>query len=339
MATGLLSGTFMPPHAGHQLLVDFARAYVDELVILCFAYDDDPIAPSARAAWLRELFPGADVRLVDLEHLRDPQAATDTNWSQFLRAEFPGGVEYVFGSEPVCARIADVLGARYLVLDGDRELVAARGEDIRSDPLGNWEFLPGCVRPYYVKRVCLYGPHSANRSALAEQLAIHYDTVAAYEYARRNFNGEPQDLDADMLVALAQAQVASEAALARQANRVLICDSDPLTMQVWSKLLVGEVAGSLRDLAERQSYDLHLLLDVDVPWLDPELGFLSQSGGARALNDHSDEAFNAFREALILSERRYLRLSGEHDFRFRTACDAIDNLLRETPVATETAES
>ena len=33
MASGLVIGKFMPPHAGHQYLIDFAREFVEELTV------------------------------------------------------------------------------------------------------------------------------------------------------------------------------------------------------------------------------------------------------------------------------------------------------------------
>ena len=44
--TGLIIGKFMPPHLGHQYLVDFARNYVDELNVLVCSLKSEPIPDS-----------------------------------------------------------------------------------------------------------------------------------------------------------------------------------------------------------------------------------------------------------------------------------------------------
>ena len=62
MTRGFLLGKFMPPHAGHQMLIDSARAMVDDLTILVCWLPDDPVPGPQRLAWMRELFP--DCRVV-----------------------------------------------------------------------------------------------------------------------------------------------------------------------------------------------------------------------------------------------------------------------------------
>ena len=323
MATGMLIGTFMPPHAGHQFLVDFARAWADELTLLCYVRDADPVPADLRKAWLREMFVGIEIRMVsaDLPDTKDDAAAVNAAWTKHLCEQFPDGVDYVFGSEPVCAHIAAVLDAQYMALDHHREMVAAHGSDIRENPIANWQYLPAVARAHYVKRVCLYGPGAEGKTALAEQLATHYQSVAALEFGRRALElsgGKCSEYDLERIT---RAQLASEDALARQANRVLICDTDPLAMSVWSQLRFGHCSDVLRTLASERSYDLYLLVDVDVPWTGEPDNFF---------NDQSPEAFDLFRGALIREDRRYLRLDGDYDTRFRIACDGIDNLIGQT---------
>lgn len=47
-----------------------------------------------------------------------------------------------------------------------------------------WQYLPPVVRPYYAKRVCIYGPESTGKSTLTIDLARHFQTVFVEEYAR-----------------------------------------------------------------------------------------------------------------------------------------------------------
>lgn len=54
---GFLLGKFMPPHAGHMLLCEGARALVDELTVLVCSLPGDPIESELRLAWMRELLP------------------------------------------------------------------------------------------------------------------------------------------------------------------------------------------------------------------------------------------------------------------------------------------
>ena len=72
-------------------------------------------------------------------------------------------------------------------------------------------------------------------------------------------------------------------ALARQANRLLICDTDLLTTCVWSDFLFGDCPDCVRQEALRRRYDLYLLTDIDVPWIDDTQRYLAQlREGARS---------------------------------------------------------
>ena len=42
-STGMVLGKFLPPHIGHQYLVDFARNYVDALTVVVGTLKAEPI--------------------------------------------------------------------------------------------------------------------------------------------------------------------------------------------------------------------------------------------------------------------------------------------------------
>ena len=72
MTRGLVLGKFLPPHAGHVYLCEFARNYVDELTIVVGTLAREPIAGTTRFAWMRELFPFDRVVHLTDENPQDP---------------------------------------------------------------------------------------------------------------------------------------------------------------------------------------------------------------------------------------------------------------------------
>jgi nicotinamide riboside kinase len=64
---------------------------------------------------------------------------------------------------------------------------------------------------------------------------------------------------------IAAGQVESEDRLAREANRVLFCDTDLLTTQVYSEVFFGACPEAVAAEARRRRYDLYLWLSADVP--------------------------------------------------------------------------
>jgi NadR type nicotinamide-nucleotide adenylyltransferase len=119
---------------------------------------------------------------------------------------------------------------------------------------------------------------------------------------------------------IARGQIAAEEALAREANRVLFCDTDPLATTIWSEALFGACAPEIRAAADGRRYALTLLLDVDVPWVaDP----------VRYLPDERRSFFDRCARALDAHGRRWIRITGAWDARFEQARAAVDALLEE----------
>ncbi len=318
--TGMVLGKFMPPHLGHVYLVEFARNYVAQLTVVVGTLRAEPIPGELRFRWMRELFPDVNVVHLTDENPQEPKEHPDfwRIWHDSLMRVLPGRPDFVFASEDYGWKLAEVLSARFVPVDRARGVMPVSGTAVRRDPLGNWQYLPRCVRPYFVKRVCVFGPESTGKSTLTQQLAEHFQTVAVPEYARTLQEAQNNDLSPDDIPRIARGQIASEEALARAANRVLICDTDVLTTTIWSDVLYGSCPQWIRDEAERRTYDLYLLTDVDVPWVPDPLRYLPE-------NRHD---FHALCERALRNRGRpCVKLSGDWERRFRDACRAIEQLL------------
>ena len=324
MTTGLLLGKFLPPHQGHVFLADFARLFCDRLHVLVCTLDREPIPGHLRFAWMRELLPHPNVTL---HHVPDdvPQAPEEHPdfwplWRDLIRRYVREPIDLVIASESYGRTLADVLGARFIPCDPARDLVPVSGTMIRNDPLGYWQYIPAPVRPYFVKRVCLFGPESTGKSTLARDLARHYQTVYAHEYARPLLDLKAGRCDGDDFPLIARGQVATEEAMARQANRVLFCDTDPLLTVIWHRTLIGPAPGWLEELADARRYDLYLLLDVDVPWIDDDQRYFRDEAPRRVFLEQCEAE-------LRRRGRRYVLVSGTWERRLAEATRAVDALL------------
>ena len=128
------------------------------------------------------------------------------------------------------------------------------------------------------------------------------------------------EASADDIPRIARGQLATEEALAARARRVLFCDTDVATTVIWSRRLFGSCPAWIEEQAAARHYDLTLLLDVDVPWVDDAQRFLGEPG-ERA-------AFFAGCEAMLHDlGRPYLVVRGSWDERFAQAVAAVDALL------------
>jgi NadR type nicotinamide-nucleotide adenylyltransferase len=289
--TGFLLGKFLPPHRGHQYLIEFARNYVDRLTVLVCTIEQEPIPGRLRYQWMCEAFPG-----VDLVHHTDeiPQAPEEHPqfwdiWRASIRRHVPGRIDCVFASEDYGWRLAQELDARFVPVDRERRNVPVSGRAIREDPMAHWDELLPPVRPYYLKRVCVC---DSRDSSLAHDLAAHFRTVCVHAYDGGAVAG-PRDHDA--LMRMFAGQMAAEDALARQANRVLLCETDALTMAAWSEARLGSCPPALAAAAERRRFDLYLLAEGD--------------------------------ERLAASGHPFLGLRGTPETQFHQACAAIQQLI------------
>ncbi len=326
MTRGMVLGKFLPPHTGHVYLVDFARAYVDDLTVVVGTLAREPIAGELRVKWMRELFP--QVRVVHLtdENPQYPHEHPDfwAIWKASLLRVLPAPPDLVFASDSYGHELAAVLGASYVPVDAARAAVPICATKVREDPMAHWEYLPRCVRPHFLRRVCVFGPESTGKSTLAARLAAHYRTQWVPEYARGLLEGREGRVAAADMPLIAKGQHASETALAPSANRVLFCDTDPLATVLWSEALFGAVDTEVRAAGDAASYDLTLLTDVDVPFVpDP----------VRYLPDERASFFARCEEALTARGRPFVRLRGSWDERFAAACAAVDTLLARPEVS------
>jgi len=278
---GVLLGSFMPPHAGHQLLVETALQLVDQLTLIVFWRPDDPVPGPDRLRWLREMFPTARVLGNDAVVPRLPEEHPDfwALWREVVRAAHPEPIDRLFAFDLHGVRLARDLGAMPVLIDPDRLTLPISADEIRADPMRHWAYLPEPVRPFYARTICLHGPESTGKSTLAPLLAAHFETIFVPEYGRTYCELHGLDLTMAHLVAIAETHAAVTRAALRRCNRRLILDTDPLMTAAWADMLFDR-----RDPwfdAFTDTADLYLLLDTDLPWVDDGTRFFGDADRRR----------------------------------------------------------
>ena len=318
--TGMVLGKFLPPHAGHQYLIEFARSHVDDLTVVVGTLPSEPIDGRLRYPWMKEVAAGARVvHLPDTlpQHPDEHPRFWDV-WKAALERVLDRRPDRVFASESYGTPLAALFGAEFVPVDPARTALPVSGTAIRDDPFAHWDYLPACVRGHYARRVCVFGPESTGKSTLARRLAEHFNTVWVPEYARTLIEANQGRVDYDDIERIARGQAASEDALARRCNRLLVSDTDLIATLIWSDVLFHRVPPGLAERAIARRADLYLLCDVDVPWVDDIV---------RYLPEERRSFFERCKRELERHGCRYVEVRGDWDQRFESAARSVRSLL------------
>ena len=172
-----------------------------------------------------------------------------------------------------------------------------------------------------IVKIALFGPESTGKTTLSKQLAEHFKTVWAPEFARDYLQEkldqkgqicEPEDL---LPIAIGQTKMENEALLT--ANQFLFCDTCLLVTKVFSEIYYNFCDPALEKAARKHKYDLFFLTDVDVPWEKDTL---------RDSPENRSEVFTTFQKALVEYEKPFIILSGDSTTRFEKAIKIIEDL-------------
>jgi NadR type nicotinamide-nucleotide adenylyltransferase len=165
-----------------------------------------------------------------------------------------------------------------------------------------------------VIRVSLFGPESTGKTTLAQQLAVHYTTVAVPEYGRIYCEIFGNDCDAEDLRAIVRGQHLLEEAAARKAKRLMILDTDAVMTAVWSDVLLGQRLAELNDV---KAADFYMLADTDVPFEPDAIRYFPDQAERKRM-------FDLCRAELERRALPYVIVSGNREARLKTAIDAIN---------------
>lgn len=168
------------------------------------------------------------------------------------------------------------------------------------------------------KKIAVVGPESTGKSTITKLLAKHYDTLWVAEFARYYCAALTAPCTMQDEINMFHGQVAlEESILAITEKDFIFCDTTFLTVKIWSDEMLGETPQMVLDALTERTYDLYLLLDIDLPWQeDPLRDF-----------PHMREHFMAtWHKELKNLNANYVVIGGIED-RLQNAIAAVDQFL------------
>jgi HTH-type transcriptional regulator, transcriptional repressor of NAD biosynthesis genes len=116
----------------------------------------------------------------------------------------------------------------------------------------------------------------------------------------RNFI-KTNDFTVEDIVKIGRAQNLAVLEAEKESNKILFCDTDLITTQIYSDYYLNEIPEILYDLEKEIQYDAYFICDIDIPWV-PD--------GLRDLGHKREEMLAIFKNELEKRNIPYTKVSG-----------------------------
>lgn len=324
---GLVLGKFMPPQLGHLHLIDTAASQCKMLHVMICSDETQPIPGRLRYEWLKQIYIGRkDIEIIWCEDPNPPYPEFAESVESFYMDYWVPSVysyikklDVVFTSEFYGDEFARYLGVEHVMVDQPRHAYAVSATAIRNDPYGNWDFIPDNVKHYYMKKIVIMGPESTGKTTLVENLGKHFNAPTVEEFGRTYTSVVPSkemnamDFDA---IAVGHSMLIQSV----KPSKALFIDTEAMTTKIFGEMYLGESFKSevIEQIIDEQDFDLYLLLDIDVPWVDD---------GTRDFPTKRESHLNRIKAELESWGISYTLISGSYAERLEEAINAVEAIL------------
>jgi len=169
-----------------------------------------------------------------------------------------------------------------------------------------------------IKKVCITGPECTGKSDLSQYLATFYKTSWVQEYARAYLDKLNHAYQQSDLTKIAHGQLRMEDEWLNDTNRVMICDTNLLTIKIWSEFKFGNCDPEIISRMNSRVYHLYLLCNIDLPW---------QNDPQREHPDKREQLWSIYKNEIIKTGVPFVEISGDRTARTTRATEAINALL------------
>lgn len=165
------------------------------------------------------------------------------------------------------------------------------------------------------RKIVLTGPESTGKSTTAHAIIKATKIPIVWEYAREYLDIMSTRYQREDLDNIAKVQQFRET-IKSQLHPQIICDTDILTLYIWSKYKYGKASFQLRSMYESNDWDKkkYLLFAADIPW---------SADAQRENPQEREELYGIYEQALKDAGANYTIIKGTGQERVDAALKAI----------------
>ena len=170
-----------------------------------------------------------------------------------------------------------------------------------------------------MKKIILTGVESTGKTALAQSIAGYYKCPLVQEYSRIYLKDIGTSYQQTDLINILQGQFDLEADVIRDNHELMVCDTGPIVIKVWSLFKYGNVDPKIANAVKSYKADLFIIPNpVGVPFEEDKL---------RENRDSRDQLYQMYIDELIQLDIPFLIVTGSFEERLNQVIDAIDAIL------------
>jgi NadR type nicotinamide-nucleotide adenylyltransferase len=167
-----------------------------------------------------------------------------------------------------------------------------------------------------MKKVVITGPESSGKSTLSKHLSESLFTPHVREYAREYLASLDRAYNKSDLSQIAKGQIDLEEDIVCQTPSYLICDTDLLTIKIWSEYKYGSCDPEILELLKNNLPDLYLLSSPDFPW---------EQDDQRENPYNRDELFLVYQAEIVKLDTPYIILTGSESNRLEDSMEIFSS--------------
>lgn len=178
-----------------------------------------------------------------------------------------------------------------------------------------------------IKKIVIIGPESTGKSTLCEQLSAHYKTIWVKEYAREYLLANGTDYTFENLLDVAKGQINKEESGVQnlkqnegpEESKLLFIDTDMYVMKVWCEFVFDKCHHWILNTIVERKYDLYLLCNVDLPWVEDELREYPDLANREKLYHH-------YKDIMLNQQVPWVDINGNYEERLQKAMNAVNGI-------------